>query len=894
MKYLSFILLLSIAASVVRAGTPQAEPVRYIIPSWGDVTLVHGPGTDPAMDTEQAMENMFRHWKARGFTGVFLRTDLNQIPPGKIIRHPAATQPNPALANFWHIVDEILERCDPHMAAHKAAQKVDFEHWMFHPYIYSEGAPADVGVPGPGRMVPWSYMRKYHADHPEVITVDREGNKLWMVAEYAYPGARAEKAAEFAYMAKTFRPTGILASMRSEVSQLIPPPEHGDQFGFNQPVVDDMKRLYGVDIMTDPRFDYKSASYKMDDPMVENWRVLRGTYVTQLYREIRQAMREVDPKIQFAVTLSGDYVGPVLGNWKLDWRTWVDEGIVDVIVMPVTFEATVDLEADKKHYLTDTRAGKGMVPVTEVAAYIAKSKHPEIRIIHTGAPSYFYPPPPAGSDGWQCDAWYDLYTLAFYQRWQQWMGDLKDFGHIKFFEQNFDGFPERGTGASGSYGDGRHHPELHATPGVWYRFGDGSDGKAVNQSEVHHGDSGRAVMITTEDLISRHHSTPDRSRMTGSLDVAITNGIATFDFWLRRDNDKSSLTACFTSDDHSEKDVGVRIEPNSGRLQYATGANQWAGSDVYLKPGQWQQLTIEVNADAQTYSAFMGADKASVICRDIKYAPAEERFITQHGVNVPIKVPAYRTFNVLYFIPEKFAENKVYLDDVSVKWVPTLHYASRGKRVILDETFEDQTPGKPMGKATKTAKWSIEPVSEQAKPLIENTTSYGEGTRCLRAYGGATITAVPSQNLMASAGGKITVDLDVFVRSDKGFPYIIPDPTTRSPHSAVIALAGDVSEKPLASIDTASGTWRLWDGETFVDTGKVVTYDVWQHVQIAVDAKAKTYQLVVQPIGELPSVVGQAAVGPGVKPTERLQLKIKTSDTAGHTSCYDNIMITGN
>ena len=39
--------------------------------------------------------------------------------------------------------------------------------------------------------------------------------------------------------------------------------------------------------------------------------------------------RKVDPKIQFGVTLSGQYAGPVLGNWRLDWRTWVDEGLVD-------------------------------------------------------------------------------------------------------------------------------------------------------------------------------------------------------------------------------------------------------------------------------------------------------------------------------------------------------------------------------------------------------------------------------------------------------------------------------------------------------------------------------------------------------------------------------------
>src|SRR5687768_13165659 len=119
MKYLRFVLLVAIIAMpapFVRADEPPAHAM-YVIPSWGDITLVYGPGTDPAMDTEQAMENMFRHWKGRGFTGVFLRTDLSQIPPGEIVRHPAKSQSNPALANFWHLVDEILAKCDPHTAA---------------------------------------------------------------------------------------------------------------------------------------------------------------------------------------------------------------------------------------------------------------------------------------------------------------------------------------------------------------------------------------------------------------------------------------------------------------------------------------------------------------------------------------------------------------------------------------------------------------------------------------------------------------------------------------------------------------------------------------------------------------------------------------------------------
>ena len=880
------LICLSAGAFHTMAANPTES--RYVIPSWGDMAWVYGADTDPAMDSERAIENMMVHWKARGFTGVFLRTDLEQARPGTIVRNPRGDQPNAALAVIWDEIDRIAEKCDPHVAARKAGEKVGFEYWMWHPYIYSEGAPPEAGEDGPGRMVPWSYARKYYLDHPEVITVDREGNKYWMVPEYAYPGARADKVAEFVHMAKTYRPTGIIASMRSEASQLQPPAEHGDQYGFNAPVVAEMKRLYNIDILTDPRFDWKSPSFNSADPMVENWRVLRGTYVTQLYREIHKALKEVDPKLQFAVALSGNYVGPVLGNWKLDWKTWIDEGIVDVIIVPVTFEATLDHDSQKKGYLTDVRHGKGTVSVEELKLYIAKSKHPNIRVIRSGAPSYFYPETaPEGADGWQCDVWYDSYHLAFYQRWEQWKQDIRDFGHIRFFEQNFDTFPTKSNGTSGGFGDGRHRPELRATPGVWYKLGDGSDGKPFAQNEIRRSDTGNAMLITTKELTGLHHSSPDRSRFTGVLDTAVTNGTATFDFWLYRDNEQSGISAHYTGDVAYEKDVGIRIAPRTGVVSYASGT-QWTATGQQLPVKQWQRFVIEVNADQRTYSAYIGTERTA-LCNNVKYAPPKERFVSEHGVNIPIKVPSYRVFNVLQFIPaDGAADNRVFLDDVSVRWKPTLHYAPRGATIALQDDFESHEPGSKLG--TKTGVWRVE-TGKAKLPVIEKTTSYGSGTRCLVATAGTPVIGRPAEALAAQGKKRITVDLDVFLRSEKNFPYILPDPTTRSKHSAQIGLFADNAAEPFAAVDSSNHSWRIWDGTQYVDTGVVVTYDVWNHVQLAIDLETRTCTLVVQPVGELPTLVGTATLGGATRQGETLVFKILPSNSAEHLSAYDNLIV---
>ena len=239
------------------AAPPPAEKnERWAVPSWGDVVCLYGPGTDASMDSPEAMEKTIKRWIARGFTGVTLRSDLADYEP--MISRNNSTQQNPRLQLLLDYVDRVSEKFNVLKTAENISAPLGFKMWAWHPHLYSDGAPGDIGTPGLGRMVPWSYSSQYFLDHPEGLTIDREGNKLWMVREYAYPEARATKVSEFVHMAKTLGIKRFMACMRSEVNQLVDPPEKGDQYGFNQPVVDEMKARYNVDILTDPRFDVLS------------------------------------------------------------------------------------------------------------------------------------------------------------------------------------------------------------------------------------------------------------------------------------------------------------------------------------------------------------------------------------------------------------------------------------------------------------------------------------------------------------------------------------------------------------------------------------------------------------------------------------------------------------
>jgi len=107
------LLITIVAAACSQTWAERPEPAMNLIPSWGDITLVYGPGTDAAMDTPQAMENMVRHWKGRGFTGVYLRSTWASF---RLVRSFAISQGprQSGLGGVLEIVDEIMARADPH------------------------------------------------------------------------------------------------------------------------------------------------------------------------------------------------------------------------------------------------------------------------------------------------------------------------------------------------------------------------------------------------------------------------------------------------------------------------------------------------------------------------------------------------------------------------------------------------------------------------------------------------------------------------------------------------------------------------------------------------------------------------------------------------------------
>lgn len=841
--------------------------------TWGDCCLVYGPGTDAAFDSPQAITRMMKFWKSRGYTGVYWRTDIPQNDSNEIIRFHG--DPLEAMIDL-HIrrgVEDTSERFDVLTVARQAAEAEGLEFWACQPSVYSDGAPPWVVQPG---YMPWSFVRRYVYDNDEVITVDRNGKKQYLVREYAYPGARASKVQEFVYLAQTYGIKNFYASMRTEAAQTEPAPEHADQFGFNQPVVDAMLARYGVDILTDVRFDYNDPGFSSTDPMVENWHNLRGEYLTRFFRDLRAAMDAIDPGIRIVTAVAGDYIGPELGNWHVDWRTWISEGLIDELIHSTSLQAGWDSTIGKG-YLCDPWQGIGVLPVSTYREYIDGSANPQTKIIQPGGWERFNAvSPPAGTDGWQTFWTFEAFEIAWYQRWQQWKKDLDDFGYIKYFEQNFDGFQVNSPGYSGGEGDARYHPELRACPGGWYNLGDGTDNKPNVQNTVSR--YGNAIKLTrasdeSGSLKVRHISGFDHSSFQSRVDDVISNGTYTLEFWLYRDDIDSAINVWpqYTRYTDTGLNIGLNIPGGSASAivqLWRSDISAWTNTTYSLPVGQWQKFTLEVDVDAQTYMAYAGID------REITLRP------------IPITYTAAPNFfdKVLFLPNGPVGGGSCYLDDVCMKWTPKLYYTPSRKYTYLEDGFESLAVGTTANGAYPETggAWLVSPPAAEGSFLTDGMLSWGDGYFSLAATSNneAFVYSNASTKLTLDSNQTITVDFDVFLRDG---------------YQAIIGFQKNLIGNVTAAVNL-NGKWKCWNDTQFTTTDVDVIgsdgWDVWTHVQMVLHPADENYEVIIQPCGSLPVSLGTFAWDSGTRPNDEVFFVIKPQGANGQTTYVDNISIT--
>ena len=279
--------------------------------SWGD-HLIFGEG-DGRLETLDALHRRMQNWKTELGAGILhWRCTRNRINgkyfQGRGHRHFYRTRTR---AIQWDDFNEV-----PRLA-HDLGLKA-----FLYVALFDEGWPLF-----PKKVREVSYHNKMHCQHvtwqsdfsrhhARYAMVDRsQGTRQWGVLCLGYPEVRQHFIQRYQRLLAGRDFDGLFVCLRSQSR----PADFADQFGFNQPVRDDYLMRYGRDIWKED-FD------------LESWRDLLGEYLTVFLTDLKKSLK--DSQTLLAVGIPRGYLlGPPFGNITLQWRTWVEQEIVDHLVI---------------------------------------------------------------------------------------------------------------------------------------------------------------------------------------------------------------------------------------------------------------------------------------------------------------------------------------------------------------------------------------------------------------------------------------------------------------------------------------------------------------------------------------------------------------------------------
>lgn len=287
---------------------------RYAVASvsWPD-HLVFGEG-DGRLDTVAAVERRFAAWKRSfGVETIHWR----EVRTRRDLSHYYASPDNPRTQEHkihgidWDdfaVVPEVAHRLG--LRAELYVSVLDDGRRLPSDEERAVSFHNDMH----GQHVTW--QTDWSRDHPEYAVVGRGGVcRQWGVQCYGYEAVRLHMADRIAMLAGGTAFDGVFLCLRSQAR----PAEHADQFGFNEPVRADMLAATGKDILTED-FDLPA------------WRRQNGSYFTEFLRDLGRRLHDRGMTLGVGIP-RGDVIGPPLGNWELQWRTWTTEGLVDELVV---------------------------------------------------------------------------------------------------------------------------------------------------------------------------------------------------------------------------------------------------------------------------------------------------------------------------------------------------------------------------------------------------------------------------------------------------------------------------------------------------------------------------------------------------------------------------------
>ena len=330
--------------------------------------------TSPPVNSEASIEALFESLhKVFGVNRMYWRGTHAEWGIDHFVSRPE----NFLGHGFWQWERHLVKEGGQTDLAIRAARKRGMDIWGMNP-LFDHGAQAScdsakVGMPSP-------VEHKLRVAHPEFVPIDRRGIRRQAgPMEFAYPEVRKELIDEYVDLLCRRGYDGLMFYTYVEHCAL----RFEDEYGYNQPIVDEFKRRYGQDIRTE-EFD-KHAWYR-----------LRGEYVTQYVREMSAEFHRRGKKLGVAIDPQESHMpAPWLcvrdvrpaGRIHMDWERWVREGIVDEIMV----YCNGSLEKALNDVVAATRGTKCAISTIHSAPFPARHQHfaqAGVRRVMVGAYDY--------------------------------------------------------------------------------------------------------------------------------------------------------------------------------------------------------------------------------------------------------------------------------------------------------------------------------------------------------------------------------------------------------------------------------------------------------------------------------------------------------------------------
>ncbi|MGD9150576.1 MAG: hypothetical protein PVG40_09790 [Desulfobacterales bacterium] len=289
----------------------RSESGNIVSVSWSD-HLIFGAG-DGRLKTVAALNNRMQKWRKELNANVIhwrcTRDRINgRFYAAKGHRHFFRSAKSGVEWDDFRSVPEL---------AHQYGMQV-----YLYVSLFDEGWPL---LPQKARQT--SYHNRMHCQHvswqsvfskenPQYAVVDRTlQNRQWGVLCLGYRQVRRHFIQRYLRLITAGNFDGLFVCLRSQSR----PADFADQYGFNDPIQQDYLKRYEKDI-------------RCEDFDLQLWRDLQGEYLTCFLRELRNSLKNNYVKLCVGVP-RGTVLGPPMGNTTLQWPLWVEEKIIDQLII---------------------------------------------------------------------------------------------------------------------------------------------------------------------------------------------------------------------------------------------------------------------------------------------------------------------------------------------------------------------------------------------------------------------------------------------------------------------------------------------------------------------------------------------------------------------------------